>query len=330
MSAAGLSAERGVGQGTEQGTGQGADPPGSEPVFIHSMFRTGSTYLAARVREVPGYRFFYEPFHAGIGRPGGRAPGTGAVTPDDARRILQHEALEGGYFAGYDDLVPGTGRPLRQLARARFGVHDVYNGLHPGAERYLKACLNVAAASERRAAFGFCRSGLQVAEMRRLGGLHVHLYRDPRFQFRSYSTRQSRFFMAATILQLLCSREHGGRVARWVGLPAPAAHAVRLAGRGLVPNRIVARIGRDLLARLDGDARYRVFYLAWSLCRRHADEHAAMSFTLMDAIADSSTREKVEAQLGIQLVDLRPLDEGEPLDGVGYDVVEREVEAVLS
>lgn len=42
---------------------EGRPPLASRPVFVHGMWRTGSTYIWKKFRDLPGYRAYYEPLN---------------------------------------------------------------------------------------------------------------------------------------------------------------------------------------------------------------------------------------------------------------------------
>ena len=60
-------------------------------IYLHAMFRTGSTYLAARFAADPGFRLFYEPFHGDIALP--RRLARAAADYEARRRALGHDAI---------------------------------------------------------------------------------------------------------------------------------------------------------------------------------------------------------------------------------------------
>ena len=177
----------------------------SGPIYLHAMFRTGSTYLAARFAADPSFRLFYEPFHGDIASPGRLAQA--AADYEARRQALGHDAIDGGYFAAYSALDPASARRLGALSRRRFSVHDPLNDLSAAGRAFLEACGRAARAERRRPVFGFSRSGLQVGSMRAaLPGRHLHLWRDPRHQFASYRPGRNDYFLPQTLLQLLASR----------------------------------------------------------------------------------------------------------------------------
>ncbi len=64
------------------------------PVFLHSMWRTGSTYLASRFAEEARYCVFYEPFHEYVGSE--KALLKVREEYARARALLRHPEVAGG------------------------------------------------------------------------------------------------------------------------------------------------------------------------------------------------------------------------------------------
>ena len=293
-------------------------------VYLHSMFRTGSTYVASRYAQDEGYLLFYEPFHAAIPSP--RRLANPLANYDSARENLRHEKIEGGYFSSYSLVDPHTGRKLHELFRYRFPVHDVMNDLSAAGAEYLGACVRVAKEAGRTAVFGFCRSGLQVASMRRkLPGEHIYLYRDPRYQFASYQPTSNDFFIPQTLLHLLASRRLAPVALELAQLPVPLPLLVRTASL-IVPPRPVAKLGRALGSRLSLEASYAIFYLSWLSCVEHGRANSTFAFSLMDAINSTARKKTIEENLGIDLTGLRALDRPDNLLALDYPAIESRVE----
>lgn len=293
-------------------------------LFVHSMFRTGSTYVAERLASDPQNLVFYEPFHGVLAQsPRRRQEATGAV-----REHLKHPELPGGYWAAFDPTLTPASRHLRRLTRRRFGLYDVYNGAHTDALAYLRCCEDVADALGKRAVFGFCRSGLQVEGLRVLGGQHIHLTRAPRHQFQSYQT--TRYFMASTVLQLLSSRRYGALAAEILKLPKSLSAVIVPLARGLMPARVVARLGRELQARVGSHERYGGFYLAWRLSNDHATAHCDATFSLTELAHDTTKRDAIAQTSGITFDALKAIDDGPLTLDLPFEDIERDVERALA
>lgn len=308
-------------------TGAGAD--GSGPVFLHSMWRTGSSYLLSRFERSDRYLVFYEPFNGEIGSAKLRA--RAKADHERKRTTLRHPDSSTSYFDIYDSLDPQTGRPIWSFAKRRLPIHDVYNGLSADGTALLQACIRLAKVWGRTAVFGFCHSGLQVEQMRRtFAGRHAYLYRAPRDQFLSYSPLANDFFMPATVLQLLSAprlAETARRVAPDIAAyPAPLLRLLSLAA----PHRATMRVARRLSQSLDLATLYQLFYLSWTASNDHGRAACSLALSLESAERDPDCRSRFEREFAVSLDDLRyprRNQDGGPID---FQTLEDSVRSMLS
>jgi hypothetical protein len=298
------------------------------PLFLHAMWRTGSSYLLSRFAGEPGYAPFYEPFNGEIGS---RRLRRKAVRDyRDRATSLRHPVQDArSYFDAFEQADPASGRPLWTFAHPRLPLFDVYNGLSAPGIALLDACSRAAEARGRVPVFGFCHSGVQIDAMRaRFGGRHVYLSRDPRDQFASYDPRGNDFFMAATVMQLLASGTARPLAIRLV--PAlgrwPAAVTTPLVRAA--PHWATMRIARQIWRPLDLAAQYRLFYLSWLIANR-AGAGCDAVVALADLAADARGREAFEARLGIRLAGLAPRPADHALPPADSAAIEAEVQAIL-
>ena len=275
-----------------------------EPLFLHSMWRTGSSYLLSRFEANPRYLAFYEPFNGEIGS--ARLRRRAAREYEERRRQLRHPSAAEGYFGLYDRPDPLTGRPLWSWGRPRLTLHDVYNGLSEAGCELLEACTRLAASLGRTPVFGFCHSGVQVEAMRlRFGGEHVYLYRPAADQFVSYQPGRNDFFMPATILQLLSSTRWSAvavelvpQLARYRGwLPRSFVRQV--------PHWMAMRWGRRLARDLAVPQMYRLFLLSWHLSNGQPRQSCELQVSLPQLEADAVLRQAVGQRYGVQFDGLR-------------------------
>lgn len=291
------------------------------PLFLHSMWRTGSSYLLSRFGAEPGYLTFYEPFNGEITDTTLRR--RAARDHADKHVDLGHPEWEGGYFAVYDSIDPGTGRTLASFSHPSLPLHDVYNGLSKRGAELLVACGRLATARGQRAVFGFCHSGVQIAAIRqRFGGEHIYLSRRARDQFWSYRPLDNDFFIAATALQLLASRQWGAAALVLV----PRLSTWRLSWRGasarLMPHRLAMRIGRQIWRSLSADDMYALFFLSWEISNRAGASDCDRVISLLDLSEDEGEIAAFEARFGIRLLDLAPRPAKVDPVPIDYDAIE--------
>ena len=75
------------------------------PVFVHSLFRSGSTYFYNALKRTNKYHVYHEPFHEAIGTlPTGWSDLVSRTA--EFKSLLRHEFLSGSYFDEYAHLLP--------------------------------------------------------------------------------------------------------------------------------------------------------------------------------------------------------------------------------
>ena len=157
-------------------------------LFIHSLFRTGSTYLWNRLRGLSRTYCFYEPFHPQLLYLDSRESDPWGTSPSGTESI-HHPPLDRGRFAEYWPLlIPGV--------RGVPGFHKSFSftdfcdtGIQPRQRDYIHGLLE--AAGSRVPVLQFNRSALRIAWFKKNwpDGLHVYLYRNFRNQYISGETQ---------------------------------------------------------------------------------------------------------------------------------------------
>lgn len=164
------------------------------PVFIHSLHRSGSTYIFHAFRRAkaadssPLYTCFQEPLHE-LAHYARENPDLLLEPADRLTQLLRHPKLEEPYF------------------RELFELHHRWNGILAPESIYAdyfgrRAIRETAAyfqaligASGRRTVIQECRTSLRIAALKeRLGGVHIHLWRNPWDQW--WSLKVSDYFDA--------------------------------------------------------------------------------------------------------------------------------------
>lgn len=154
------------------------------PVFIHGFYRSGSTYLLNAFRVAnQGYWCYKEPSHELLLHLNGEADRILEIG-SDAGRGLRHPALSKPYFWEFHEVKDS----LAGLFRKSFSYDDFF--MHPGAAlpedqtRYFGALIKHA---KGRPVLQFCRSAGRIGAMQQVyGGMHIHLWREPRNQWWSF------------------------------------------------------------------------------------------------------------------------------------------------
>jgi hypothetical protein len=159
-------------------------------VFIHSSWRTSSTWFWQSFRRLPAALCFYEPFNEGLA----------ALTRSGA---LQHgpQSWNSGhpksepYFFEYAPLLrnsAGVRIYQTQMAIEWYLPPGGLSGdLRPPETKYLSLLLRYAARLGRTPVLGFTRSlGRLAAVKKQFGGIHIFLYRNLWRQWMSYLSQK--------------------------------------------------------------------------------------------------------------------------------------------
>ncbi|MDY0296425.1 MAG: glycosyltransferase family 2 protein [Acidobacteriota bacterium] len=151
-------------------------------VFIHSLFRTGSTYLWSRLRAGSGTQCYYEPFHPQLGFLDLRHPDPWGTDPRGTAES-SHPFLERNRFDEYRRLLRPGRRGVPGFEKSFSFTDYCRQDNHPRQQAYINSLIQ--AAGNKAAVLQFNRSSLRSAWFKRHWpqALHIYLYRNPRHQF---------------------------------------------------------------------------------------------------------------------------------------------------
>jgi hypothetical protein len=211
--------------------------PVAQPVFIHSSWRTSSTWFWLKFREKTSTLCYYEPFHEILT----------TLTRDRAQSIGPASWTEsrhppgGPYFLEFRPLIRRAGGVrlyTPEIAYEWFMPEGgVAGNLRPPEARYVGLLLRHAGRHGKIPVFGFTRSlGRLAALKRRFGGVHIFLYRNLWTQWASYVGQNeagNRYFLETILRVLLQAQDRffAASINRCLvravarGLPAPSADA---------------------------------------------------------------------------------------------------------
>ncbi len=234
----------------------------TEPIFVHSLFRAGSTYFFQKFRSQGSvFTCYQEPFNEALTVLNDPALHDRLLSPPRPS-LLRHPLLEMPYF--YEFWI--RRERLIGLYRESFAYDQYFMDecavLPAEQSAYLSALIEHA---QGRPVLHCCRSSGRIGALRReYGGVHIHVWRDPRNQWWSY--RVADYFDRVT--QLV-----------YRGKPLP---------RALRTLRAMAGIGRGKLRLLRPRENYLVFYGLWLDAWLRLQSQANLSISL-DGIATSPT-----------------------------------------
>lgn len=263
----------------------------ASPIFVHSLFRAGSTYVFQVFRRSPvAYTCYQEPMHEAAWYAQHQPAFLLQQNDDSTQRLLRHPTLSAGYFQELHDAWPAWQGTLQ--TRHIYDAHFAEPGVDCG-EAFWQALVK---ASPGRPVFQDCRStGRMGALKAAMGGHHLYLWRNPWDQWWSYKVAPyfdgtTRFILLAShapgVLQVLCQR--------WGIQPPPTAD-------------LAQGFAHFAQHPLPDNASYQAFYALWCLALRASWAHADLLLNI-DQLSDSAahrhdTLAQLEA-LGITGLDL--------------------------
>ena len=251
------------------------------PIFIHSLFRAGSTYLfkAFRRSDVE-YWCYQESLHEAVidanDKPENLIQGRG----EDLVKKLRHPRIDVPYFQELYDTWPAWKGTLSASA--------IYNGYFAPSNAdigisYWRALAKVA---KGRPVFQECRTAARIGAIKeQLGGYHISLWRNPWDQWWSYKVAQ--YFDVAN--QLIINAPNS---------PAPVRVLRSALGFETYSHVDIAETFAHFWVKpLSAEESYLVFYLLWCLGLQEGAKHAHLMLNI-DRLSDSPAyRDEVQKQL---------------------------------
>jgi hypothetical protein len=292
----------------------GADEGAAQPVFLHGMWRSGTTYIWSRFRKADDVCAYYEPFHHGLDKLNRRR--IARDTPEKAA-AFGHPAVEKPYFSEYSDLLSfprGVRRFHRSFAHDRFvlGGDDVHRPL----ERYVSLLLTHASRDKRRPILACNRTVLRVGWLkRRFASFDIHIDRDPHGVWRSYMQQMLQGNYSFFTYWMMVFERNAEHPLIW-----PLARHLPLRGgrRQLVRNP--KDFYRETLDRMTPEMSYAIVVYVWALASLHALSHCDLVLDMNQLhhrpyALDRSTAIQAGCQLEVSFDEARPIDAG--ADNIG-------------
>ena len=155
----------------------------SEPIFIHSLFRAGSTYVYNTFKKTGRFHVYHEPMHEVISSIPASWDEINART-ERLKTTLRHDFLAGGYFDEFSHLLPA----IKKLFDPRFSF-DYYfmerSDDASGLKDYIDLLVNGAT---KRPVLQCTRTSGRIAWLRETypKASHIFLLRNPWDQWYSY------------------------------------------------------------------------------------------------------------------------------------------------
>ena len=260
------------------------------PIFIHSLFRAGSTYLFSRLRRCDTLFCYYESMHELVAWASEDVARLELERRSDKMQQLHHPVLDADYFDELKQVWPAWQNRLAPMTV--YGGYFAETPADAGQEFFEALC----AVSPRQPVFSECRTAGRISALKRgVGGHHAYLWRNPHDQWWSYQIDP--YFDAASRI-----------IAHADPLPAPLAELLRSMGCPRAPESSFseARDYYDLRPASAVDS-YTWFYGLWLFTLDHALENADLLINI-DSLSGSPNHQdavvRALAEWGARDIDL--------------------------
>jgi hypothetical protein len=223
-------------------------PPAAQPIFLHSLWRAGSTYLFQVFRRADGrYWAYQEPVHEAALEAKGNPESLSYFSVEQVS-ALRHPSLQQGYFYELQQAYPAWRSKIDKAL-----IYQDYFSTSPDQPLfgYYEALIQAAPA---RPVLQDCRTSSRIGAIKKaLGGLQLYLWRNPWDQWWSFQIND--YFGA--VLQVVLSAD----------APPPAIQLLQeqISFRPFRAESIRAEISHFMARPLDPAADYLVFYTLWAL-----------------------------------------------------------------
>lgn len=271
------------------------------PIFIHSLFRAGSTYIFNAFRRADEqYWCYQEPFNEYLLN-AKNAPDQLLELGSGKAKELNHPKLNKPYFYEFHLIADDVSKTFKK----GFVYDQYFSENKSGALRdYLELLSNNA---KGQPVFQFCRSAGRVETIKSIcGGVHIFLWRNPWNQWWSYQIDQ--YFDRANLL-ILNARD----------LPPVFARLRESFGlEKFHSDNISEELEFFSKRSLSPENSYKLFYALWCHSFLEAQPHCDLSINIDELAGSTAYRSKVQSDLVSQGVNGIDFSDSK-LPDVAYD-----------
>jgi len=281
----------------------------SHPIFIHSLFRTGSTYLWNKFRQNDKYDCYYEPLNQFLSEISKEKPyiwGYDSHATDKAG----HPRITKNHLAEYEKLLQPNQKGIPFFKKA-FSFDDYCNNSpNPDLKKYIDHLIHAADEEGKRPVLQFNRTAFRIKWFKTYfpGSTNIYLVRNPRDQWQSYiSMFEDNNLDIFLIMDLLASGLN--RNNPWFKGLAPYIYLVEYHSDKFHDEELVYRILRDVYSY---EELYLIFYYTWLSALWEGACNADILFSIDLLVEDKFYYKQIIASLkkhdinGIDFPDVQP------------------------
>jgi hypothetical protein len=239
------------------------------PVFVHSLFRAGSTYIFSVFRRsTSGYWCFQEPMSEFVLSVRNNRESMLAAD-NDLAKVLRHPDVRESY---YSELYSVSDECINKLEESC--IYDGYFATTPehAGVPYLSSLISSA---QGRPFIQECRTSSRIGVIKKaLGGCHIYLWRNPWDQWWSYKV--DHYFDDASQMCINGSN-HPEVITRLID---------EIGFNGLVEGSVFQKFSWFFRRRLSPDNSYLVFYVLWFLGLKEGVAQSELQINI-DRLSDS-------------------------------------------
>jgi len=156
-----------------------------QPIFIHSLFRTGSTYIWNKFRQSDKFVSYYEPFHPELAKIDPQKPDSLAFNRNTLNK-MGHPVLDRRFFTEYYSLLK-PGKAGVPFFKKSFSFDEFCrNDDNPDLKKYIAFILQNS--QNRIPVLQFNRTAFRTPWFKQnyKDSLNIYIVRSPRDQWQSY------------------------------------------------------------------------------------------------------------------------------------------------
>ena len=261
------------------------------PIFIHSLFRSGSTYMfnafrRMRTKEGALYTTFQEPIHEIVSFAAGTYWSFSSLTPAGApSSAFCATELDAPYFKELYE----SHEAWRHVFAEEIVYADYFGYSSEKTAAYLAAII---ASAPHRPVIQECRTSLRIAQLKSaLGGVHIHLWRNPWDQWWSFKSTDYFDTALQVILNAALCPPAISILKRTMGFPAIGGATLQEQFNFYARHRPAA------------EDSYLTFFMIWTMALEHGRRGADVDINIDLLSTSDEYRRSVTAKLSEAGVD---------------------------